>query len=98
MSQFLINHADVQAQTAALRGEVSAKLSETESAFSSLQGSLDAKDSATNASFLQAVEVNSRKAQSAARGFSKIINFVSGSAEQIRMEDMRMAAVMQAES
>jgi len=95
MSQIFINHTDVQAQTANLRSEVAAKLSETESAFSNLQSSLNTKDSATNARFLQAVDVSTKKAQSAARGLTKVINFVSGSAEQMRLEDMRLAAVMQ---
>ena len=97
MSGIFINHADVQARTSSLRSEVAAKLGEAESTLSGLQSSLTGKDSATNASFLQAVEINTKKVQSAARGVTKVINFVSGSAEQMRLEDMRIASVIQRE-
>ena len=95
MSRIFINHGVVQAQTASLRNSVNASLGEAEAELSSLLSSLDTKDGLGNARFIQAVENDKRKAQSAARGFTRILNFISGSAEQMRLEDARLAGMMQ---
>jgi hypothetical protein len=94
MSRIFIDYEVVQSQTTQLRSNATAQLNEADSGFASLRSSLDVKDSLSNAKFIQASESDRRKAQSATRGITKLLNFISGSAEQMKAEDMRLSGMM----
>ena len=94
MSQIHINYGTVQAQTSNIRSTAASQLQNSKSACSGVQASLSSKDSATNASYIRAIELNQSKAQSATRGITKLLNFISGSAEQMRLEDERLSTYM----
>ena len=91
MSQIHIDYAAVEAGTSTLRASMDAALREADTTLSGLRSSMDTKDSASNARFIEAIDLNQRKIQSTAHGFTKLLNFISGSSRQLQMEDARLS-------
>lgn len=96
MSRIFVDDGAVQAQTANLRSRVVSQVQAAEGTLSRLQSSLNSRDSASNASYIRAVESTQRKAQSTARGFTRLLNFIAGSSAQMRLQDERAATAMRA--
>ena len=94
MADYYIDLDTVETRTAALRNAVKTKQDAIEQMYSNMQTSLDDKDSATNASFQNLIELDKQIAISVAEGLKKLISFIARSAEQILLEDRRIAAIM----
>jgi len=99
MSQIYVNHIAVQSAVSDLRSRLSSQISGVVSQYSSVPASLNVRyDSLTNASYRKVSEEKKRKAESSLRGLTKLLNFIAGSAEQMRLTDMRLSRIMQTES
>jgi len=94
MSNIFVDHNAVQSETLKLSSDTASQLQGADSQLSGLQASLNSKDSSSNASYIRAVDNTKRKMQSTTRGFTKLINFVSGASEQMRLQDERLSLAM----
>jgi len=94
MSRIFVNFSAVQSQTARLRSNVSSHQNSAKTELLKIKSSLESKDGATNASCIQSTVQNARKVDSAVKVMTKMLSFISGSAEQMRREDARLSTLM----
>ena len=94
MSHLSVNYGAVQSKTSQIRNGVTSRRNDTTSQLSGVRSSVSTKDSASNACFANEVDSNRRKANSSARVFTKLTNFIHGSSEQIRLEQDRISSAL----
>jgi len=93
MSEMKVQFGEVHSKTSELRSRIEERIYAMESAYATIQSSLEGLDSASNATYIQTMERNKYKAYVMAETLNKLLAFLENSAIHVEQEDKNLGGV-----